>query len=1723
MTAKKSSFVHLHNHTAYSLLDGLSRLDDMFGYAASMGQPAAAMTDHGSLGGAYKAAKAAEAAGVKAIMGEEVYLAIPDPEDSDADGNPRRDPRTYNHEVLVDAEEGTDDSGASAENDEAEKGTGKKHKRYQHLTVLAENAVGWQNLVTVSNKAEDSYWYKPRASLELLGQHSEGLIILSGCLGGPVAGKILAGDDEGAERNLRMLIRNHNPEGWEPGQHESSNVFVEIMDHGIAIERPVTKKLIALAQKLGLPLVATNDAHYVRPGDHDAHSAWLCCGSKSTVANPKFKFNGSGFHLRSAEEMRELFDGQPGTEEACNNTLLIASRIAAKVLPDPVMRIPHFPLPDGYTDAAAYLYDLVKAGAEKRWGSPLPQVVKDRLRREMDIIVAKGLADYFLIVWDMIMAARNRPDSEGGPIRTGAGRGSAAGSAVSYALRIVNVDPIEHNLLFERFLDADRDGMPDIDSDFEVAGREWVIRYLENKYGSANVARIGTYGFTLSKKAVKDAARVLELHGTGDKLAKVIPNAGGGKPLPFKDLLNDTDSRGEAFRALIAADEGAKAAATLAQGFEKVIGQEGIHACGVLIADEPLATLIPLRRDRKGSGGLVTQWDGKDIDTFGLLKLDVLGLRNLDIVSDAVRQIKHLTGEVIDPDDLPIDLANPRVRKTWDLLSEGKTAGIFQMESSGMTELCTKVQPDKLADLSAVVALYRPGPLGAQMHERYALRKSGEEAVDYGIYTKDKREQDAIATVLGETYGTCLAEGQLVYSASRGLMVPIEDIEVGETVQGVDPEGNHALAQVTHWVNNGVRPTVEVSFSSGQTLRVTRDHRVLTTTGWKQAGDLTTDDAVAAPWSLLDEADSPGKAASDFEVASARLLGYLLGDGGLTQGTDIYFYNSDAHLRAEVAEVGLAAFPDSNATQYEPNKLGVGRVRLTGSTGTGGMGGSRESAMLSWLREIGLKSPRGDAGAHGTHSRDKFIPAAYLSRTDDSALALLGSLWDCDGRIGNGSTGGPHVTYKTISRRLADDVRYLLLRFGITTTLSRHPYTNPGGTNEVAFNIGVHQTERFVELIVPFMSSRQKIDAASRFRPAMRRRQFGTYVPRTDLAHIVTDARPSWKRWCINNDLPTSSLRGSQFVGSEMVKTLADLTCEDAAIRLSKSQWQRVTGIADAAATNVYDITVEGLHNFVAQGVIVHNCAYQEQLMRLGTVIAGFGPKVTNKLRSAISKKVPEQIAEIRTLFFEGAISDVDDAGDPKATYLVSTAENLWKMFEKSGDYLFNASHSYAYGQLAYVTAYLKANWPAAYGAAMLAHTEGEEQRQGMLVSLRIEGINVMAPDVNTGWISTAVDPQGNVRLGLGEIKGVKSNAEAIVAERKANGAFTGLVDLVTRVKIVGEKGEVKQMSIAIAEGLIEAGACDSFGTTRMGMFTMLAALRPVPDAIIPAHEWGIVEQSARERARIGAAISMHPMTALAGRVSAWRDPESGNDGPWTSVHDLGPVGDRKSITTVGVIASWTEKVARTGRMATVILESELGSIECIVFPRTYLEIAASDLGLPKVGQLVGVSAHKKVVKVVRHIVDDSVFNDADSDGEDSQPEMEVAEEVYEKHELIVDRIWAGDLNDEPRLATVIELRPIGRDPLLDARARGVDVVEHLLPVGMAVYDKLPIWERACGSLGISDAQLDYLDLDWSLNATVGEVSPAYIGEDGDIHVIRMSYEPEPVGSTVVSAVREIA
>lgn len=686
-----SSFVHLHLHSSYSLLDGANRIDDVVAAAAEAEMPAMALTDHGNMFGAIDFYRKARRQGVKPILGIEAYVA----QGSRVDRDPARG-------------------------------------RSNHLVLLARDETGYRNLLKLTSRSYlEGFYYKPRIDHELLRDNAEGLVGLSACLKGEVTEMVVQGRERDAERRAaeyREILGD-------------GNFFLELQDHGIEDQRLANDVLRRISARTGIPLVATNDCHYLRSDDAFAHDVLLCVGTQRALTDTnRMRYASDQFYLKTADEMFALF---PRDAQAIENTLRIAEMCDLE-LPEGSFHLPEFPVPDGTTlddyfeqVAWAGLSERLERVAQRGEAPPHPKAAyEERLRHEIAVIRRMGFAGYFLITWDFIRHARERQ------IPVGPGRGSAAGSLVAYSLRITDIDPLRYDLLFERFLNPERVSMPDIDIDFCMRRRGEVIQYVNEKYGRDKVAQIITFGTLAAKAVIRDVGRVMGMpYSKVDRIAKMVPD--------MTKSLAEAAKEVDALAQEVRTDEEVRRIVEVGSRLEGAPRHASLHAAGVVITPEPTEQLVPLYKTSKGE--IVTQWDKDVIESLGLLKMDFLGLRTLTVIDDTLRTLEH-QGRPLDLDRVPLD-----DEKTFELFSEAKTSGIFQFESSGMKDLLRRANPDKFEDLAAMNALYRPGALSVGMVEEYILRKLGKRRIRFILPETEP--------ILDETYGVIVYQEQVMQIA----------------------------------------------------------------------------------------------------------------------------------------------------------------------------------------------------------------------------------------------------------------------------------------------------------------------------------------------------------------------------------------------------------------------------------------------------------------------------------------------------------------------------------------------------------------------------------------------------------------------------------------------------------------------------------------------------------------------------------------------------------------------------------------------------------------------------------------------------------------------------------------------------------------------------------------------------------------------------------------------
>ncbi len=710
-------FVHLHCHSEYSMLDGAARLGDLVKGCEQMGMPALAVTDHGNVYGAYEWYKTAKGSPVKPIVGLEAYLT----------------PKTHRSErKRVQFGDGTGD-------DVAAKGA------YTHMTMWASDNAGMHNLFRLSSRSSiEGFFYKPRADRELLAEYAPGLIATTGCPSGEVQTYLRLGQYQDA---LASAAEFRDIFG-------AGNCYVELMDHGLSIETRVRQDLLRLAKELSLPLVATNDLHYVHAEDAEAHDTLLCVSAGANKDTPnRFKFDGNGYYLKSPAEMRQLFSNLP---EACDNTLAIAERCSTHFDEGTGTYMPRFDVPEGETEQSWFVKE-VTSGLKERFPEGVPDYAVKQAEYEEEVIIGKGYAGYFLVVADFINWAKNNG------IRVGPGRGSGAGSMCAYAMKITALDPLPHGLIFERFLNPERPSMPDFDVDFDERRRGEVIKYVTEKYGDDRVCQIVTSGTIKAKQAIKDAGRVLgKPFALGEKITKAYTPPAMGKDVPIDKVFDPQHPRygeGAEFRELYENDPEVREVVDTGRGIEGLKRQWGVHAAGVIMSSAPLMDVIPIMK-REQDGQIITQFDYPSCESLGLVKMDFLGLRNLTILDDAVKNVKINRDFDLDLDELRRDMTD---KASYELLASGETLGIFQLDGGGMRGLLRLMQPDHFEDISAALALYRPGPMGADSHTNYALRKNGRQKIE-PIHPE---LEEPLKEILDTTYGLIVYQEQVQQIAQK--------------------------------------------------------------------------------------------------------------------------------------------------------------------------------------------------------------------------------------------------------------------------------------------------------------------------------------------------------------------------------------------------------------------------------------------------------------------------------------------------------------------------------------------------------------------------------------------------------------------------------------------------------------------------------------------------------------------------------------------------------------------------------------------------------------------------------------------------------------------------------------------------------------------------------------------------------------------------------------------
>jgi len=1486
------TFAHLHLHTHYSMLDGFNRIPALVKETKKLGMDSLAITDHGNLYGAIEFYTECQKGGIKPILGYEAYL---------------------------------------APGDRREKKAARQGDAYSHLTLLAKNNTGFKNLIKLASIAFlEGYYYHPRIDREVLKAHSEGLICLSGCLAGEFNQAILAEKEGDAKKIAEWFAKVFK-----------DDFYIEIQNNGIGAQDLCTPVAADIADKIGVPLVATADAHYLCADDAEAHDV-LFCISTGQKRDPKKKRYPeekmpNPYYVRSPQDMYRLF---PDFEDAVARSQEIANGVDVEL--DFTKRsFPVFQLPKKRTPES-YLRELCERGMTERYGDEPSEACKKRLEHELGIIEKMGFASYFLVVWDFVRFAREK----GIPCTA---RGSGCGAIVSYVLHLSHVCPIEYDLLFERFLDPNRKEAPDIDIDFCQDRRGEVIQYVKEKYGAESVAQIGTFGTLAAKAAIKDVGRVLDVPlERVNFLCKLVPMQGAIAG-SLEQAMKTPD-----FRKEYDADPEVKQLVDIAMKLEGCNRNVGTHAAGVVIADGPITDYVPVQRPPKKSADdsgaadtdtVTTQWEMGILEKVGMLKMDFLGLRNLTVLDKCVKLIKKTRNEVVDP--ASFDLLD---QKTYELLQSGNVKGVFQLESEGIRDLLKRMKPDGIRDLIAVLALYRPGPLSGGMVDSYVNRKHGREKWDY--------PHPVLKDILDETYGVMVYQEQIMrilnrlggielskaYACIKAISKKVEekinaaktDFIAGCMKQKVDEATaedifakivffagygfNKCVASgtvVTHAVT-GERTTVGELFSTkrpfeihslgddgklharavsdvmwngrkkvyrlttelGHEIIATGNHPFRVLDGWKNLDRLKPGERIAAPRRL----EVP--ATTSWARHELIALAGLLSEGNTCHPSTLYFYGNDRTLVNDFAEA-IAAFPDTVAKLYARKDRRCLEVRAnTGRDTRFKPASEHASTAVQAPSRCGAFRWAESLGILGKTATEKFIPAPLFALRESDLDLFLGRLWAGDGFIANRTLKVPF--YATSSKRLAKDVQHLLLRLGIVSRIheKRFAYDGDSRPGFAVHVMGEGGIETFAQRIAPHCLGREKAVA-----------HLNQYIQTTRRGLSSKDTVPLEVRKWVNDERKAAGLTWVQletrsgvsmqeFYGTPSAKkrgfrrsTIAKVAAffgsqKLAVVACADVFWDRVASVEPLGVQDTFDLTVDVDHNFVADGLIVHN------------------------------------------------------------------------------------SHTAAYAQIGYQTAYLKAHYTAEYMAALLSSEIDDGGKRDIMVDhiadTRKLGVDVLPPDINKGQADFDV-VNNRILFGLTAIKGLgRGAANEIVRAREEGGPFKDLFEFAERV----DRRIVQKSAV---EKLVIAGAFDAFGKRAAHFAAVAKAFQSADDRASdlrrgqksifemfgddgagdagPSHgnglpdvpEWPDTEKLKFEKEALDFYMSSHPLAQHEDQLKRFR------------THDAAQavkLAHGSSVLVAGMVAGLQQRtVQKNGkRWAMFQLEDFTGQCKCILWSDQYAQ-----------------------------------------------------------------------------------------------------------------------------------------------------------------------------------------
>ncbi len=1478
----RSNFVHLHTHTEYSLLDGALAVTDnkkkpgaVFAQAYHFKMPALAITDHGNLFGAIQFYHAAETSGIKPIIGCEVYVA----------------PKSRFDKTAKNISETS-----------------------SHLTLLAQNETGYRNLLKLVTLAYlEGFYYRPRIDKELLSKHSNGLIALSGCLKGEIQKNILKDDLEAARKTLH-----------EYGDiFEKGNFFLEVQNHNLPEDQKVIKSQVQLSKSESFPLVATNDCHYLTRDDSYAHEILMCIGTGKKISDPdRMRFSTNEFYFKSPQEMENLFSEIP---QAIVNTVKIAEQCNLE-LDFSKTFLPYYKTPSNMS-SKDYLEKLCFEGLKKRYENVSPEI-RDRLSYELKIINQMGFPDYFLIVWDFIQYARHNK------IPVGPGRGSGAGSLVSYCLQITDIDPLKYGLLFERFLNPERVTMPDLDIDFSDEGRDSIIQYVKDKYGHNNVAQIVTFGTLGARAVVRDVGRVMDIPlAEVDKIAKLIPSDPG---INLAQALLESSE----LKKLVERDDSIHHLYNIAIKLEGLTRHISKHAAGIVISKDDLTNHLPFSKSSKGD--ITTQYDANAIGKLGLLKFDFLGIRTLTVIYNTIKVIKRTINKEINIDLIPIN-----DNKTYTLLSAGNAIGVFQLESSGMRDLLRKLKPTTFEDVIALVSLYRPGPMGSGMVDTFVARKHNKEVIKY--------EHPSLIPILKQTYGICVYQEQVIQIASQlagftpgqadllrramGKKIP-EEIEKQRIpfIEGALKKGikekkadkifemiakfggygfNKCLPGYTRIINydtgkyesiddiyqqfNKNNEPDQKSNARINTLTCTPDfklkkgkitdifdngdktvYRVTTKSGKSIEATYNHPFLTFYGFKYLSELRIGDKVAitRHMPIKGRRkipdykiiVLGYLLSAGNIGADGDIYYYSASKHEIDEYAK---------NIIKFSNTEISFGKSKYLVSTRVKHPLES-EPGVIMLLKDLNLM---------GVRKEDKFIPDIIFELSNEKIALFIGKLWmgggvvDCKHPHFNDTTKYSYrrVSYTSCSGRFINQLQYLLARLNISSHVNRTRTYKDGRVSQTLVLNTYEDIVTFASVISPYMYGKEKAELLKIISCPLRNISKCDTLPREIYSVVQEERRKAKKKWkeiereiglsvkgVIRRQFSQEKDGASRKIIEKLAKSMNSSVLQTYVD--ADITYDSIISIEEIGIRKTYDLTVETTHNFVANDFIVHN------------------------------------------------------------------------------------SHASAYAMLAYQTAYLKANHTVEYMASLLTSEMGNSDKIALYISECSNlGIKILPPDINESRSDFTVVDEG-IRFGLVAVKNVGTGAvQHIVEIRKQGDKFASFDDFCQRI-------DIKTLNKRVLESLIKCGAFDSLQVHRKVLFDNLQiiiekALLIKKDKatnqtsffdiiedpqkhtfieLLSGSEWPENKVLEYEKEVLGFYVTGHPLAKYAPTLNIFTN---------ATIENIADIKEGTSVRAGGIITRVKHAKTKKGEtMAVFELEDLSGKIPVVLFPSSYNENIASQI-----------------------------------------------------------------------------------------------------------------------------------------------------------------------------------